>query len=53
MIDNVQYVQAREEVTNAEFDFINGVFAFNIAKPSLACAMGRAADALPEIFKAP
>ena len=52
VIDNVTYVQAQEEVTNAEFDFINGVFAFNVAKLSLARAMGRAADALPEIFKA-
>ena len=53
VIDNVQYVHAQEEVTNAEFDFINGVFAFNVAKLSLARAMGRAADALPEILKAP
>jgi outer membrane protein TolC len=53
VIDNVTYVQAQEEVTNAQFDFINGVFAFNIAKLSLARAMGHAADALPEIFKAP
>jgi outer membrane protein TolC len=53
VIDNVQFVQAQEEVTNAEFDSINGVFAFNVAKLSLARAMGRAADALPEIFKAP
>jgi outer membrane protein TolC len=53
VIDNVTFVQAQEEVTNAEFDFINGVFAFNVAKLSLARAMGHAADALPEIFKAP
>src|SRR5579863_1216571 len=53
VIDNVTYVQAQEEVTNAEFDLINGVFAFNVAKLSLARAEGRAADALPEIFKAP
>lgn len=53
VIDNVQYVQAREQVTNAEFDLINGLFAFNVAKLSLARAMGRAADALPEIFKSP
>jgi hypothetical protein len=52
MIDNVLYVQAQVEVRNAEFDFINGVFAFNVAKLSLARAMGRAADAVPEIFKA-
>ena len=51
VIDNVTYVQAQEEVTNAEFDFINGVFAFNVAKLSLARAMGRAADALPDILK--
>ena len=44
-------MQAQEEVTNAEFDYINGVFAYNIAKLSLARATGRAADALPEIFK--
>jgi outer membrane protein TolC len=53
VIDNVTFVQAQEEVTNAEFDYINGVFAFNVAKLSLARAMGRAADALPELFKAP
>jgi hypothetical protein len=39
MTDNVQYVQAQEEVTNAESDFINGVIAFNIAELSLARAM--------------
>jgi outer membrane protein TolC len=53
VIDNVTYVQSQEEVTNAQFDFINGVFAFNVAKLSLARAMGRAANALPEIVKAP
>jgi outer membrane protein TolC len=51
VIDNVTYVQSQEEVTNAEFDYINGVFAYNIAKLSLARATGRAADVLPEIFK--
>jgi hypothetical protein len=40
-------------VTNAEFDYINGVFAYNIAKLSLARAMGRAADGFPDLFKAP
>src|ERR1700692_422981 len=53
VIDNVQYVQAQEQVTDAEFDFINAVFAFNVAKLSLARAMGRAADALPDLFRAP
>jgi outer membrane protein TolC len=52
VIDNVQYVQAQEQVTIAEFDYINGVFAYNIAKLNLARAMGRAVDGLPEMFKA-
>jgi outer membrane protein TolC len=51
VIDNVQYVEAQEGVTDAEFDLINGEFAFNVAKLSLARAMGRAADAIPEILK--
>jgi outer membrane protein TolC len=53
VIDNVTFVHAQEEVTNAEFDFINGVFAFNVAKLSLARAMGRAADSIPDLLKAP
>jgi outer membrane protein TolC len=53
VLDNVSYVQAQEEVTNAEFDYINGVFAYNVAKLSLARATGRAADAFPDMFKAP
>ena len=53
VIDNVTYVQAQEDVTNAEFDYINGVFAYNIAKLSLARAMGRAADTFPEVLKVP
>jgi outer membrane protein TolC len=53
VIDTVQYVQAQETVTNAEFDYINGVFAHNIAKLSLARAMGHAASALPDLPKAP
>ncbi len=53
VVDNVTFVQAQEQVTSADFDLINGVFAFNIAKLSLARAMGRASDALPGLFKAP
>ncbi len=52
VVDNVAFVQAREEVTNAQFDYINGVFAFNVAKLNLARATGRAADGLPEAAKA-
>jgi outer membrane protein TolC len=53
VIDNVTYVQAQEQVTDAEFDYINGVFAYNIAKLSLARAMGRAADGFPDVLKTP
>jgi outer membrane protein TolC len=53
VVDNVTYVQAQQEVTNAEFDYISGVFAYNIAKLSLARAMGRAAEAFPEVLKVP
>ena len=53
VVDNVTYVQAQQEVTDAEFDYISGVFAYNIAKLSLARAMGRAADAFPDVLKVP
>jgi len=53
VIDNVTYVQAQEAVTDAEFDYINAVFAYNIAKLSLARAMGRAATAFPDVLKLP
>jgi outer membrane protein TolC len=53
VIDNVQYIQAQETETNAEFDFINSEFAFNIAKLSLARAIGRASDAPIAELKTP
>ena len=53
VVDNVTYVQAQEQVTEAEFDYINGVFAFNVAKLSLARAMGQAADSLAAALKTP
>jgi outer membrane protein TolC len=53
VIDNVELLQAQEQATNAEFDFINSLFAYNLAKLSLARAMGRASDALPELFRTP
>jgi outer membrane protein TolC len=49
----VDYTQAQEAATNAEFDYINAVFAHNIAKLSLARAMGRGAEALPQFLKLP
>jgi outer membrane protein TolC len=49
----VDYTQAQETATNAQLDYINAVFAHNIAKLSLARAMGRAAKSLPDFLKLP
>ena len=49
----VDYTQAEQTVTTAEFDLINAIFAHNIAKLSLARAIGRAAAALPQFLKLP
>lgn len=48
--DNVEVVQSQESVANAELDYINSVFAHNVAKLSLARAVGRAADNLPNFL---
>lgn len=50
---NVDYTQAEEAATNAQLDYINAVFAHNIAKLSLARAMGQAAKELPQFLKMP
>jgi len=49
--DNVEVVQSQEFVAAAELDYINSVFAHNIAKLSLARAMGQAADKLPQFLQ--
>ena len=49
----VDYTQAQESATNAQLDYINAVFAHNIAKLSLARALGKAASALPDFLKLP
>jgi outer membrane protein TolC len=49
----VDYTQAQEAATNAEFDYINAVFDHNIAKLSLARAMGRGVKDLPQFLKLP
>ena len=49
----VDYTQAVESATNAQLDYINAVFAHNIAKLSLARAMGQAAKELPQFLKMP
>lgn len=51
MSNNVEVVQTQESVASAQLDYINSVFAHNVAKLSLARAMGRASDSLPQFLK--
>jgi outer membrane protein TolC len=49
--DNVEVVQSQESVAGAELDYINSVFAHNVAKLSLARAVGQAADNLAQFLQ--
>lgn len=49
--DNVEVVQAQESVAGAELDYINSVFAHNLAKLSLARSIGGAAESLAQFLK--
>ena len=51
--DNVEVVQAQESTAVAALDYINSVFAHNLAKLSLAREIGVAADRLPDFLKLP
>jgi outer membrane protein TolC len=44
--ENVEVVQAQQSVSSAELDYIDSVFAHNVAKLSLARAVGGAAENL-------
>jgi len=46
--DNVEVVQAQASLASADLDYINSVFAHNLAKLSLARATGSLADTLPK-----
>jgi outer membrane protein TolC len=48
--DNVDVVQSQESVANAELDYINSVFAHNVAKLSLSRALGEAAANLRQFL---
>jgi outer membrane protein TolC len=48
--DNVDVVQSQEAVASAELDYVNSVFAHNVAKLSLARAIGRAGDKLTQFL---
>lgn len=49
--DNIEVVQSQEALSTANTDYINSVFAHNVAKLSLARAIGRASEALPRFLK--
>ncbi|HWF39569.1 MAG TPA: TolC family protein [Candidatus Acidoferrales bacterium] len=51
--DNVEVVQAQESVASAQMDYVNSVFAHNLAKLSLARAMGRVDQNLPTFLNTP
>ena len=51
--DSVEVVQSQESVATAELDYINSVFAHNVAKLSLARAIGSVAESLPHFLKLP
>jgi outer membrane protein TolC len=48
--DSVEVVQSEQTVAGAELDYIDSVFAHNVAKLGLARAIGSAADKLPQFL---
>jgi hypothetical protein len=46
----VAVVQSQDAVASAQLDYINSVFAHNIAKLSLARAIGPVADTWPQFL---
>jgi outer membrane protein TolC len=52
VINTVEVVQAQQTVSSAQLDVINSVFAHNLAKLSLARALGHASEQLPTLLKA-
>jgi outer membrane protein TolC len=51
--DSVEVVQAQEAVASADLDYITSLFAHNVAKLSLARAMGHAETRLPQFLSIP
>ena len=50
VVDNLEVVESQESTANAEMDYINSVFAHNLAKLSLARAVGQAAGNLSQFL---
>jgi outer membrane protein TolC len=51
--DTVEVVQAQEQVAGAEQDYISGLYAHNLAKASLARAMGQADQGIQQFLGRP
>jgi outer membrane protein TolC len=51
--ENVEVVQAQASLAAADLDYINSVFAHNLAKLSLARATGNASEHLAQFLKMP
>ncbi|MFL6449020.1 MAG: TolC family protein [Bryobacteraceae bacterium] len=49
--ENVEVIQAQQASATAQLDYIDSVFAHNVAKLSLARAFGNAADQLPQLLR--
>ncbi len=49
--DTVELVQAQQSVVQADNDYISAVFEHNLAKVSLARAMGNAEQTLPQLLR--
>jgi outer membrane protein TolC len=47
---NTDVIQSQESVSSAQLDYIDGIFAHNLAKLSLARALGGAADKLTQFL---
>lgn len=52
VINTLEVVQAQETVATANLDLIDSIFAHNLAKLSLARALGHATDQIPHLLKA-
>ncbi len=51
VINTVEVVQAQQSVASAQLDLIDSIFAHNLAKLSLARALGNAAERIPNLLK--
>jgi outer membrane protein TolC len=50
VVNTLEVVQAQQTVANAQLDLINSIFAHNLAKLSLARALGHISDDLPSLL---